>query len=79
MVTIELIELTSDRVVYEYFPEGEKDYPGKVGLDLKTNQRLFLEDSVKDFGKRYANHVLNKIEEYNLDGDFKKEGLVAWY
>ncbi|MBY6846712.1 hypothetical protein HYI19_18130 [Clostridium botulinum] len=79
MVTLKLIELTSDMVTYEYFPEDNRNYPGKVALDLKTNKRIFLKDSAEDFGKRYAAHALRLIEEYNSNGEFKKEGLVAWY
>jgi len=66
-------------VIYEYYPEDNKKYPGKIALNLKTKERIFLEDSSEDFGKRYAAHALRRIEEYNLDGEFKKEGLVAWY
>lgn len=79
VVTLRLIEITSDRVMYEYFPEDKKEYPGIVALDLETKKRLFLKDSVKDFGKLYAGHALRRIEEYNSNGEFKKDGLVAWY
>lgn len=79
MVTLKLVELSKDMVIYEYYPEDNKKYPGKIALNLKTKERIFLEDSSEDFGKRYAAHALRRIEEYNLDGEFKKEGLVAWY
>lgn len=79
MVTLKLIELSDDMVIYEYYPEGNEKYPGKVALNLKTKERIFLEDSSDDFGKRYASHAIKKVEEYNLNGEFKKEGLVAWY
>lgn len=79
MVIIKLIELTEDRVSYEYYPEGNKQYPGKIALDLKIKERIYLKESSEDFGKRYAFHAFKKIEEYSSNGDFKKEGLVAWY
>lgn len=79
MVTLKLIELNDEMVIYEYYPEDNRSYPGKVALNLKTEKRMFLEESSKDFGRRYAAHAISKIEEYNLNGDFKEEGLVAWY
>lgn len=78
MVTLKLIELSDDRVTYEYYPDGNKKYPGKIALDLKTKERIYLQDSSEDFGKRYAAHALKKIEEYSMNGNFEKEGLVAW-
>jgi hypothetical protein len=79
LVTIKLIELTDDRVIYEYFPEDNQKHPGKVALDLKTKERLFLKDSTEDFGKRYAAHAIKRIEEYASKKDFKDNDLVAWY
>lgn len=79
MVTLKLIELNEDRVIYEYYPEGDKQYPGKISLDLKTKERIYLQESSKDFGKRYSYYAFMKIEEYSSNGNFEKEGLVAWY
>lgn len=79
MLTLNLIELSDDMVIYEYYPEDNKRYPGKVALNLKTKERIFLEESSNDFGKRYAAHALRRIEEYSLNGEFKIDGLVAWY
>lgn len=79
MLTLKLIELNDEMVTYKYYPEGNEKYPGKVALNLRTKEKIFLKDSSEDFGKRYASHALGRIEEYNLNGEFKKEGVVAWY
>ena len=79
MLVLKLLEINSDMVIYEYYPENNKEHPGKIALNLKTKERIFLEDSKEDFGRRYAAHGLKRIEEYDLNGNFEEEGLVAWY
>lgn len=58
MVIIKLIELTEDRVTYEYYPEGNKQYPGKIALDLKTKERIYLKESSEDFSEKDMHFML---------------------
>ena len=72
MLTYILSELNGDEYIYIYYPDGNKDAPGKVGLS-KGGEKRIIEESKQDFGKRYANHAMNGI-------DISKEsGTVAWY
>lgn len=79
MVTLKLIELNNDMVIYEYYPGDKREYPGKVALNLKTKERIFMQDSPEDFNRRYAAHAMRKVEEYYLNVEFKESGLVAWW
>lgn len=72
MLTYTLLEINGDEYLYAYYPEGNKNASGKVGLSMNGNKRI-IEESAQDFGKRYANHALNGI-------DIQKEnGTIAWY
>lgn len=79
MVTLKLIELNNDMVIYEYYPEDKREYPGKIALNFKTKERIFMKDSPEDFNRMYASHAIIKVEEYYLNGEFKESGLVAWW
>lgn len=72
MLTYRLLEINGDEYIYIYYPDGNKDAPGKVVLSRNGNKRI-LEESVQDFGKRYTNHALNGIDLS------QKSGAVAWY
>lgn len=75
MLTYRLLEMNGDEYIYIYYPDGNEEAPGKVGILQKGNKRIkrILEESVHDFGKRYANHALNGIDIS------QKSGTVAWY
>ncbi|NMB66198.1 MAG: hypothetical protein GYA16_15135 [Spirochaetes bacterium] len=79
MLTMKLIKKTEDNVTYEYYPENNKDFPGLIGLNLKTNERQFIKDSSEDFDKWYASHAIERIEKYNKSGKFLEYDKVAWY
>lgn len=51
MVTLKLIELNNDMVIYEYYPEDKREYPGKIALNFKTKERIFMKDSPEDFNR----------------------------
>lgn len=72
MLTYILSEVIGDEYVYIYYPEGNKDAPGKVGLSKARDKRI-IEESTQDFGKRYAHHALNGIYIS------RESGTVAWY
>jgi len=72
MLTYILSEINGDEYIYIYYPDGNKEAPGKVGLS-KNGEKRIIEESSEDFGRRYAQHALNGI-------DMSKEiGTVAWY
>ena len=50
----------------------KKMHQGKSAYQKNGGKRI-IEESVQDFGKRYANHALNEIDLS------KKSGTVAWY
>lgn len=79
MVKLRLLELTDKKVLYEYYPEGNKEHPGIVGLDLETKERLFIKESEDDFDWMYAHYALTRVEAYAASGHFKEEGMQAWY
>ena len=72
MLTYLLSEINGDEYIYIYYPEGNKDAPGKVGI-LKNGESRIIEESSEDFGRRYAQHALNGIDMS------KESGTVAWY
>lgn len=72
MLTYILIERNGDEQVYVYYPEGNTDAPGKVGLSKNGDKRI-IEESRQDFGRRYAHHALNGIDMW------AERGTVAWY
>lgn len=78
MLKFNLIEETSKKVVYEYYPEGDKDV-GVVSYDkeLKTNSIVTL--SVKDKHQRYAQKLFARIREFADGQSFEKEGMIVWY
>ena len=72
MLTYILSEVNGDEYIFYYYPDGNKDSPGKVGLS-KNGEKRVIQESEQDFGKRYANHAMNGI-------DISQEsGTVAWY
>lgn len=72
MLTYRLLEIKGEEYVYAYYPDGNEDAPGKVGISKNGNRRI-IEESAQDFWKRYANHALNGIDLS------QKSGMVAWY
>ena len=78
MLKFNLIEETSKKVVYEYYPEGDKDV-GVVSYDkeLKTNSIVTL--SPKDRHQRYAQKLFARLREFSNSNSFEKEGMIAWY
>ncbi len=72
MLTYILLEINGDEYIYIYYPNGNKDAPGKVSLSKNGDKRI-IEESVQDFGKRYAYHALKGIDLS------KKSGTIAWY
>ncbi|MCI9081485.1 MAG: hypothetical protein HFI70_04030 [Lachnospiraceae bacterium] len=72
MLTYKLIEVNGDEYIYEYYPDGKEEFPGKVSIS-RNGEKSIIETSGYDFGNRYANHALAGIDMS------KKSGTVAWY
>lgn len=90
MVYYCLIENSVASVVYEYFPENNRDKcPGIITID-KANEKIKLtspaeadyEYYVEEFDERwwvYYKHAERRIvEDYN-NGLVKEVGMAAWY
>ena len=78
MVYFKLIELNEDSVIYEYYPENKREYPGVIVIN-RNRDDIKITESEEDFGKRYAFHALRVIEQYIEHDDFKEESMTAWY
>lgn len=72
MLTYILSEINGDEYIYIYYPDGNKNAPGKVGLS-KGGEKRIIEESAQDFGRRYARHALSGIDMS------RESGTVAWY
>lgn len=77
MVIIHLLELTDEKVVYGYFPNGEKN-GGKVAFSRKSKEKKILEKA-DGYPNTYAFHALKRIEEYDTIGEYKEKDMIAWY
>lgn len=78
MLKYKLLEQTSDYIKYEYDPEQS----GKVGLiimNMHTGECRVKKESPEDFGKRYAYHLIQRLEEFYRHGEFQESGIIAWY
>lgn len=72
MLTYKFLNRIDGELVYAYYPNGNEDAPGKVAVSDNGKGRV-IEESIEDFGKRYAYHAIKGI-------DTKKEkGTIAWY
>lgn len=71
MLTYRLSEINGNEYIFYYYPNGDENASGKVGISKNGNKRI-LEESPQDFGRRYANHALNGIDLA------QKSGTVAW-
>ena len=78
MVRIELVHLDSDEVTYKYFPEHETEIYGIVSINRRNGERL-IKQKAAGYGSSYAFHACREIERYIEKGEFKPQGMVAWY
>lgn len=78
MEKLELLEVNESKVVYKYFPETETENFGVVSVNRKTGERK-IEKLFEKYGKTYAIHACNRLEDYIEDGKFPVIGGVAWY
>lgn len=78
MVKYKIIEENEDTVSYRYFPEGQEDF-GSITMDKKTADLVDVEVAKTDKFKWYFYHMVEQIEEFIQNGNFLKDGYVAWY
>ena len=78
MLKFAMVENKEGKVLYEYFPEGGTE-SGLVSFDVKTGAVGIETLSKKDKHERYALKMFKKIREMASNGNFEKEGTIAWY
>ncbi|MGN0348230.1 MAG: hypothetical protein ACI4DR_01705 [Roseburia sp.] len=75
---MKLVEETSTKVIYNYFPEQE-DNCGTVTLDKFNGEIIDAKIACNDEHKRYMHHAVSRIIEFFKNGTYKMEDVVAWY
>ena len=78
MLTLRFIEKKDGFIHYEYYPEDDKNNPGKVSIAIDTREKRVNIESIKDLGGKYAFKALKRIEEYINANEYKDNDLVAW-
>lgn len=63
---------------FRYFKEG-KGEPGVVSIDLTTGEVSIVKLAPNDKFKRYAFHLMRRLEEMYRTKEFSDTGLVMWY
>ena len=77
MLKFSLVEETTKKVVYKYFPEGGTD-AGVVSFDKESKTNSIITLSAKDRHQRYAQKLFSRIREFANGNSFEKEGIIAW-
>lgn len=72
MLTYEYLKNQGNEMLFAYYPDGDKNAPGKIAITEKGEGRI-IEESAEDIGKRYAYHAIDEIDPK------QKTGTVAWY
>ncbi len=77
MVTLKLIRLTDEEVIYEYHPEDREIF-GVISFNRITKEPTLLKDD-EEYKSDYRCHAYRRIRDYDGHNDFPETGLVAWY
>lgn len=87
MVTFEIKNQTSDRVVYKYYPENKRDKwygvfslylnERRVEIDLVAEEELPIATEDKEW-YYYADYVIKRVVEDLKKGNIIESGTVAW-
>lgn len=75
MVKFKLISFIDGYYYYEIYPEGSIDDIGWIIFN--PNTRKVKEKHYPNMGEQYLNHAISGFQDKN--GEYKKEGIVAWY
>ncbi|SUB56408.1 hypothetical protein [Peptoniphilus lacrimalis] len=63
MVILKKISFSNEEVVYEYYPEGKTEFPGKIVADLKERKVFLKEISQKDCYRKILGSELNDMRD----------------
>ena len=77
MLYLILKELTEERAVYEYHPDGGDDY-GIVSVDRKTGV-CSLHKYKPKAGQMFSGMALSGIRKLFNEGIFPEKRVVSWY
>ena len=79
VVSYELLQITEEKAIYKYFPEGEKEHYGVVVLERKNNVgHIERMDEVYP-NSAYGFAVIRQLERYNKKNFFRDSGWIALY
>lgn len=78
MLKFILNEETTEKVVYEYFPENGSE-SGFIAYDKTKDEFSIISLPKIDRHRRYAQKMFSKIREWAAGNTYQKEGIVAWY
>lgn len=78
MTLFELVALTAERAVYDYYPDGDKSDRGQLSFNRLDGTWIVLERAEADCHSFYSNHLGYRLEEFNRSGFFQKSGFAAW-
>ena len=78
MLRLELARETNTEVVYNYFPEQEKEY-GTITISKITGDVLGYETANNDKHRRYLRHAIARIGKYVDTKDYREKDVVGWY
>lgn len=78
MTLFELVELTAERAVYDYYPDGDKSDRGQLSFNRIDGTWTVPERAEADRHSSYSNHLCHRLEEFNRSGAFQESGYVAW-
>lgn len=78
MLRFKMLKESENRITYEYYPESGTD-SGIVSVE-KTSGECDVETlAVNDRHRIYALKLFSRLRAFSRDGNFKKEGIIAWY
>ena len=63
MVILKKISFSNEEVVYQYYPEGKTEFPGKIVTELKEGKVFLKENSQKDFYRKILGSELNDMRD----------------
>lgn len=72
------IQESENHVMYNYYPEGKKEF-GVIECDKFTAKPVKHQIASNDETKWYYYHMLDKIREMAKSKEYSDKGMVAWY
>lgn len=78
MLKYKMVNDNGKMIEYHYF-QKDNEKTGKVTIDKTNGQIELIEPSESDFGNRFANKLIDRLEYFYKTGDYKNEGIIAWY